>query len=164
MWELQADPPEGHPGQHAYTFHDSYPIDVSHLSFNFLCLLLLQVSISMKIKVLDQTGGGGVKLLRGDPTRIRFRYGDMLMHESWVLIPSPNPWCKKTCCSEKYLRVFLFTYMYNLSKNFFGSKKIPPENIIAVLSRHSIYNFCYFINIIFSEHYYTGAQDTSEPG
>jgi hypothetical protein len=25
------------------TFHDSYPIDVSHLSFNFLCLLLLYV-------------------------------------------------------------------------------------------------------------------------
>jgi hypothetical protein len=24
-------PPEGHPGQLAYTFVDSYPIDVSHL-------------------------------------------------------------------------------------------------------------------------------------
>ncbi len=42
------DPPEGHPGQLAYTFvSDSYPIDVSHLCFNFLCLLLLYVSNSI---------------------------------------------------------------------------------------------------------------------
>ncbi len=36
------DAPEGHPGQccvHLYAF---YPIDAFHLSFNFLCLLLLQ--------------------------------------------------------------------------------------------------------------------------
>ncbi len=43
VYDLQErfyDPPECHPGQQAYT-SDSYPVDVFHLSFNFLCLLLL---------------------------------------------------------------------------------------------------------------------------
>ncbi len=39
LWE--GDAPEGHPGQPAYTCMLSYSIVVFHLSFNFLCLLLL---------------------------------------------------------------------------------------------------------------------------
>jgi hypothetical protein len=62
--ECSYDPPEGHPGQHfVYTF--VIDIDVSRLIFNFLCLLLLQVSISMEITgkvrrgnvLLDREGG-----------------------------------------------------------------------------------------------------------
>ncbi len=33
------DPPEGHPGQQAYTLVILDPIDISQLSINFLCLL-----------------------------------------------------------------------------------------------------------------------------
>ncbi len=40
------DAPEGHPGQVAYTCMLSYPIFVSHLRFNFLCLVLLFVYVS----------------------------------------------------------------------------------------------------------------------
>jgi hypothetical protein len=41
--ERSYDPPEGHPRQQAYIFviRKLLSIDVSHLSFNFLCLLLL---------------------------------------------------------------------------------------------------------------------------
>ncbi len=39
LWERDA--PAGHPGQPAYNCMLSYSIVVSHLSFNFLCLLLL---------------------------------------------------------------------------------------------------------------------------
>ncbi len=39
LWE--GDAPEGHPGQPAYTCMLLYSIVVFHLSFNFLCLLLL---------------------------------------------------------------------------------------------------------------------------
>jgi hypothetical protein len=35
------DPPEGHPGLAGIHFRDSNAVDVSHLSFNFICLLLL---------------------------------------------------------------------------------------------------------------------------
>jgi hypothetical protein len=38
-------PQKATPGQHVYTFVVRTPIEVSHLSFNFLCLLLLYVGI-----------------------------------------------------------------------------------------------------------------------
>jgi hypothetical protein len=43
VWlEFSYDAPEGHPQWTAWVhYHDSYPIDVSYLNFNILCLLLL---------------------------------------------------------------------------------------------------------------------------
>jgi hypothetical protein len=52
VWlESSYDPPECHPGQWTacVNFPDSYPIDVSHLSFNFLCLLLLYCSVFISV-------------------------------------------------------------------------------------------------------------------
>ncbi len=46
------DSPRRPPWTACVHFHDSYPIDVSHLNFNILCLMLLQVSISMFIPFL----------------------------------------------------------------------------------------------------------------
>ncbi len=43
IWlERSNDPPEDYPGLQTYTFiiRNSYPINVFHLSFNFLCLVL----------------------------------------------------------------------------------------------------------------------------
>jgi hypothetical protein len=42
VWlERYYDPPEGRPWTGCIHFYDSYPINVFHLSFNFLCLVLL---------------------------------------------------------------------------------------------------------------------------
>ncbi len=43
-------PPRRPPWTACVHFHDSNPIDVSHLSFTFLCLSLLQVSISVVVQ------------------------------------------------------------------------------------------------------------------
>ncbi len=48
VWlECSYDPPRRQSWTACVHFRDSYPIDISHPSFNFLYLLLLQVSISV---------------------------------------------------------------------------------------------------------------------
>jgi hypothetical protein len=59
-WGALMDPPEGRPGQDAYTF--VIRINVFHLSYNFLCQVLILVSISAVAAHVCNTrraGGGG---------------------------------------------------------------------------------------------------------